>query len=461
METLMGVRNARRLGHVEAALQGRITSVQGAERTGLSLRQFKRLKAKVRRQGPAGLLHGNRGRPASNQIADRIRARIEALLTHPEVRLNDHHIRDLLSEEQIQTSADTVRRLRRRLGLPAKQRRRPAQHRRRREREAQRGAMVLIDGSPFRWLGEAQPMLTLVGTIDDASGEILSLTLRPEEDLHGFTVVLRDLILVHGMPAVLYGDRTSIAVRNDAGWTVADEFAGRQLPPHFGQMLEELGIRYIAAHSPEAKGRIERHWQTVQDRLPAELALRSIRTLEAFDAFLPQFLARCRAWFARAPRDSAPAWRPAPRHLDRILACRYWRVVGRDNVVSIPGHTLQIPPGPHRRSYARARVEVRELLDGRLIALHEGRVLLEQPAPSRPFTLVPRESASAQRRPRRQTGLRKSLRIDDRPEPRPASPVPVGDRALLARNHRRPSPHNPWKRRPYKPQRQPNQAAGG
>jgi hypothetical protein len=368
-------------------------------------------------------------------------------------------VRDVLAERGIEVSAETVRLIRRALGLAPKRRRRPPRHHRRRLRAARVGSLVLIDGSEYAWLGTHQPPFTLVGTLDDATGEPLSLVRRPHEDLHGFTQAVRELVTTFGLPEALYGDRTGIAVRNDRHWTVEEELVGRQQPTQFGQMLEELGIRYIAAHSPEAKGRIERHWQTLQDRLPAELALNGIHTLEAFDAFLPQFLARCRGWFARAPRESVPAWRPAPRHLDRILACRYPRVVGRDNVVSIPGHMLQIPPGPHQRSYARARVEVRELLDGRLMALHDGRVLLEQPAPSVSFSLVPRNSASARRRPRRETGRRMSLRIDDRPATRPASPV--GDRALLARDHRRPTPQNPWKRRPYKPQRQPNPAAGG
>ncbi len=457
----MRVRDAQRLGPVKAAIEGRITNAKGAELTGLSLRQFKRLKARVRQRGPAGLLHGNRGRPSSRRVPLELRDQVVALLQHPEARLNDCHLRDVLAERGVVLSAETVRQIRRGLGLAPKRRHRPPRHHRRRLRAARHGSLVLIDGSEFPWLGPAHPPFTLVGTLDDASSDPLSLVRRPEEDLHGFTQAVHDLIVAHGLPEALYGDRTGIAVRNDPHWSVEEQLLGQQHPTQFGAMLRELGIHYIPARSPEAKGRIERHWQTLQDRLPAEVALHGIRTLPEFDAFLPRFLARCRGWFARAPRDRVPAWRPAPRHLDRILACRYWRVVGRDNVVSIPGHTLQIPPGPHRRSYARARVEVRELLDGRLIALHDGRVLLEQPAPSGPFTLVPRDSASAPRRPRRESGPRRSLRIDDRPEPRPARSLPVGDRALLARDPRRPSPHNPWKRQPYKPQRQPNPAAGG
>src|SRR5881397_2690683 len=108
---------------------------------------------------------------------------------------------------------------------------------------------------------------SLIGTIDDATGVPLSGCFRMQEDLHGFATALRDLIHTHGVPEALYGDRTNIAVRSDKNWSLEEELEGRQRPTQFGQMLEELGIRYIPAHSPEAKGRIERLWQTFQDRL--------------------------------------------------------------------------------------------------------------------------------------------------------------------------------------------------
>jgi len=446
----MGVRDAQRLGPLKAAIEGRITNRKGAELTGLSLRQFKRLKARVRRDGARGLLHGNRGRPSPRRLALETREEVVALLQHPEARLNDCHLRDVLVERGVMLSAETVRQIRRGLGLAPKRRHRPPRHRRRRLRAARHGSLVLIDGSEFRWLGPDHPPFTLVGTLDDASSDPLSLVRRPEEDLHGFTQALHALILAHGLPEALYGDRTGIAVRNDQHWSVEEELLGRRHPTQFGAMLDELGIHYIAAHSPQAKGRIERHWQTLQDRLPAEVALNGIRTLPEFDAFLPRFLARCRDWFARPPRESVSAWRPAPPHLDRTLACRYSRVVGRDNVVSIPGHALQLPPGPHQRSFHRTRVEVRELLDGRLLVLHEGRVLLEQPAPPGPFILVPRGSAAAERRPRRENGFHKSPRNDDRPAARVQSQAPPTRRGQLT-NIRRPPPDHPWKRRGYKP----------
>lgn len=451
MELLMGVRDAQRLGPVKAAIEERITNAKGAELAGLSVRQFKRLKARVRRAGVSGLLHGNRGRRSPRRLDPLVREQIEELLRHPESRLNDCHLRDVLAGRGLELSAETVRQVRRSLGLEPKRRRRPRQHRRRRLRAARVGSMVLIDGSEFAWMGKRVSPFTLVGTLDDATGDPLSLVRRPHEDLHGFTQALRDLVVEYGLPETLYGDQTGIAVRNDRHWTLEEELAGRQHPTQFGQILAELGVHYIAARSPEAKGRIERLWQTLQDRLPAEVALRGIDTLEAFDAFLPEFLGLYRKWFARSARETIDAWRPPPRQLDRILACRYSRVVSRDNVVSIPGHLLQLPPGSYRRSFANTRVEVRELLDGRLLVLHQDRVLLEQPAPDRGFTLVPRGSDRSSRRPTRENGAPRSLRLDQPPAPRPRRQAPRGDPALLERSRRRVQSIN-WNRRCYERQ---------
>ena len=445
----MGVREARRLGVVEAAVRGKITNGEGAEALGLSVRQFRRLKRRVEEQGARGVIHGNRGRPSARQLDPARRQRVVALLGG-EVRLNDCHVRDLLGEQGVAVSADTVRRIRRSLGLAPKQRRRPPRHRRRRAREARRGALVLIDGSPFRWLGLAAAELTLVGTLDDASGDILALTLGAEEDLHGYATVLQQTIATHGVPLALYGDGTSIAVRNDPYWTLEEELEGRQRPSHFGLMLEALGIRYIRARSPQAKGRIERLWRTLQDRLAAELALHRITTIETAQTFLPAFIARFNRQLGCAPRESAGLWRRAPRDLDRLLACRYPRVVARNNTVSIPGLVLDLPPGPQRASRHGRRVEVRELLDGRLLVLDRAQTLVERPAPAGPFRLVPRGSARPRRRPAPETRVPRSPTIDDRraarvrsqaPPPHPTHPLP-----------QRPAPSHPWKKHPFKPQ---------
>jgi transposase len=441
---LMGNRDARRLGVVQAAVQGKISSREGAEALGLSVRQFKRLRRRVGAGGVRGLVHGNRGRPSPRRLAAERRQRVVELLTGT-VKLNDHHIADLLAEAGQPVSPASVRRVRRELKLPAKRRRRPPQHRRRRARVTRRGALVLIDGSPFQWFEPQAPAISLLGAIDDATGEILTLTFRPTEDLHGYVVLLRDLIRDHGVPLAFYGDRSGILVRNDPHWTVEEELAGRQTPPQFGRMLEDLGVRFIAATSPQAKGRVERLWGTLQDRLAAELRLYGHTTLAAAQAYLAVFLRRHNRQRALPPAEATSAFRPAPRDLDHLLACRYRRVVARDNTVTLPGRWAQIPPGPHRRSWHPARVEVRELLDGRLRVIHPLHgVIAEQPAPAGPFILESRAAPRAKRM-RAQLGRSGSRPRPDPPRSRPATrPRSTGIGTFT--NIRRPAADHPYKR---------------
>ena len=439
----MGVRDARRLGQLEAVLRGEQTNRKAARVLGMSVRQVIRLKKQVRALGPPGLLHGNRGRPSARRLGDDARTAALELLQHEEVRLNDCHIVDLLAGKGVIISDDSVRRLRIALGIKPVHARRPAQHHRRRERREREGDMVLIDGSDHHWLGEERPRLTLVGTIDDATGKVLTLTFRPSEDLHGYATALRDLLKRFGMPGVMYGDHTGIAVRNDKHWTREEELEGRQLPPQFGQMLEELGIRYLAAGSPQAKGRIERLWRTLQDRLLKELALHGITTMAEAEAFLPGFIERFNKRFGHAPREAKPSWQKPPRNYDRMLACRYQRVVSRDNVVSLPGTTLQLPPGPHRRSHQGRKVEVRELLDGRMLVLYRGEVLLEHPAPAGVFTLLPRTTRTTAKCVSRQMPVARAMKPGPKPKP-PANKLGQMTQVRRpAKNHRWRSAYDP------------------
>ena len=151
---------------------------------------------------------------------------------------------------------------------------------------------------------------------------MLALHFRPTEDLHGYLTLCRDLFVTHGLPVALYGDRLNVFTRNDRHWTLEEELQGAQHPTHFGRMLADLGVGYIPAQSPQAKGRVERLWQTLQDRLASELRLHRITTREAANAFLPAFLADYNRRFAHPPADPRPLWRRPPRDLDRLLSCR-------------------------------------------------------------------------------------------------------------------------------------------
>lgn len=457
-DTLMGVREARRLGLLEAALRKETSNRRVAQALGLSVRHVQRLKKRIGGEGARALIHGNRGRVSPRRLDATLRTRIEALLEHPEVRLNDCHIVDLLTEEGVSVSDDSVRRIRQALGLRAVHGRRPPRHHRRRERRAREGSMVLIDGSEHAWL-KGHPPLALVGAIDDATSKVLALALRPQEDLHGFAVVLRDVLTTYGLPEVFYGDRTGIAVRNDDHWSLDEQLEGRRLPPQFGQILDELGIRYIAARSPQAKGRVERLWRTLQDRLLKELLLRGLRTPDAAHDYLPSFIARYNQRFAITAGDPKPAWQKPPRNFERMLACRYTRTVSRDNVVTLPGCELHLPAGPHRRSHHGRKVEVRELLDGRLLVRDGTRVLLEQPPPSGPFFLVPRSARSESRRLERRNDAPALPRINDRSASRLATP-PARSRRGQITNMRLPARAHPW-RKPYDPRLLPSPAGDG
>jgi transposase len=442
METFtMSRKEVPRAGLVRAALEGKITNAEGARALGLSVRQFKRLKARLKADGVRGLLHRGRGRPSPRRLAPRLAEQIVTLMTTTYDGFNDAHLTEKLqSQHSLPVSRATVRRLRVALGRPARRRRRAPKHRSRRPRVPAVGQLVQLDASTFDWFEARGPRATLHGAIDDASSRPLALWFQPHEDLHGYLAVLEQTGRRFGMPVTLYGDRLNVFVRNDRHWSLEEELAGQRDPTHFGRVLAALGIGFIAAHSPQAKGRIERLWATLQDRLVSELRLRGITTIDAANAFLPEFLEDFGRRFSQPAAHPAPAWRPAPRDLDRVLSCRYVRTVARDNTVSVPGRWIQIPPGPGQRSYAGCRVELRELLDGRLLVFYQGMLLAAQPAPAGAFVLKPRAHPAHDRQRRR--------RAAELPRPDVAAAATVAaPRAPATRQRRRslPAPSHPWR----------------
>jgi hypothetical protein len=302
------------------------------------------------------------------------------------------------------------------------------------------GSLVQLDASSFAWLETRGPQLALHGAIDDATGAVLALHFRPTEDLHGYVTLLQQLVTTHGRPLALYGDRLNVFVRNDPHWTVAEQLRGTQDPTHFGRLLRELGIGFIAAGSPQAKGRIERLWQTLQDRLVSELRLRGISTIEAAHAFLPAFLADFNRRFTHAPADATAAWRPAPRDLAALLSCRYTRVVAHDNTVRLGPRWVQLP---RRRAYTGRRLEVRECLDGRLLVFADGQCLASQPAPAVDFILRPRRSPSGDRG--RRPHASQSRAAEGGRYPPPSRKRPSSPRSLAPTAARKPSPAHPWR----------------
>jgi hypothetical protein len=285
---------------------------------------------------------------------------------------NDHHLCEKLCEvEGFSLSRETLRRVLRQAGLGSPRKRRAPAHRQRRLRSAREGELVQLDGSPHDWLEGRGPRLTALGLQDDATGKILAAQFFPSETALGYLSLLRQLLRRHGAPLAFYGDHSGIFVRHDDFWSLEEQLAGKRQPTQFGRALQQLGITFIAARSPQAKGRIERLWGVLQDRLTSELRLAQACDLDSANAVLRAFLTDYNRRFARRPRDMQTAWRPAPEHLDRICCFVHPRVVSNDNIVQWQGQRLQIPQQGQRFSFAGAKVHIYEALDGR-VSLYYG-----------------------------------------------------------------------------------------
>lgn len=363
----MSKRQWKRLDAVERIGSGKLTTREGAEVLGLSSRQVRRLRRAVERRGAAGVLHGNRGREPSNRITEELRGRIVELRRRTYEGFNDQHFTEKLSEvEGVKVSRATVQRMLRAAGIGPPRKRRAPKHRRRRDRKPQAGLMILWDGSRHDWLEGRGPMLCLMGAVDDATGELLpGAHFVEQECAAGYLAVLKAIAAEKGLPWSAYMDQHGSLKRNDDHWTLAEELRGAQAPTQVGQALQALDIEVIYALSPQAKGRVERLWGTLQDRLVSELRLAGARTVAQANTVLALYGPDHNRRFAIRPADAAPAWRPVRRgtDLERLCSFAYEATVLNDNTVRLAGIVIDVPPGPRKRSYAGARVELRQLLD--------------------------------------------------------------------------------------------------
>lgn len=348
-------------------LEGRITLFEASERVGISYRHAKRLKKTIKEQGVRGLLHGNRNREPANKLGLELRERILELSRGRYSKFNDTHFTEMLtSEEGIALSRETVRVVRRKAGIKPKQKRRAKKHYGRRPRKAQEGLMMLWDGSPHRWFGQEEPPCCLLAAMDDATSKILALLFVEAECSWGYLKLLSEVVSGHGIPVSVYQDRHSSLKRTDDFWSIDEELAGRQDPTQVGAALESLGIEAIFALTPQAKGRVERLFRGLQDRLVAMLDFLGIKDIDTANNYVPRFIEHFNSVRAMVPEDSERAWRKVRPGLDleRVLSLKYEAVVANDNAVRLDGVVLDIPAGPGNRGYAGARVELSQMLDG-------------------------------------------------------------------------------------------------
>ncbi len=433
---MVNAQEQRRVIIFTQGVSGALTVAGAAERLALSERQTKRLLAGFRWEGVTALVHGNRGRQPAHTLSEETCEAVRGLATGKYVGFNQVHLTEQLGEgEGIALSRSSVRRMLLGEGIRSPRTRRPAQHRSRRERRGQAGALVQIDASPHDWLEGRGPRLTLFAAIDDATGAVLALLFRAEEDAAGYFLLVRQIVTTHGRPLALYHDRHSI-FRVNAPETVAEQLTGARAPTQFGRLLDELAITAIPACSPQAKGRVERLFGTLQDRLTSMLRLAGATNEAEATACLPAFLADYNRRFTVPAAEEGDCYRAMEggTNLDTLFCFKYQRTVGMDNTVRFGGERLQLLPGPRRRSWARAVVEVQERLDGSLAVYYHGGCLVTTPAPVEAPLL------------RARGGRRGSAAAADAPVPVAPRPPLRRERAVAPISRTKPGANHPWKR---------------
>ena len=446
----MTAKEPKRIQVLAGVLEGGIKLAQASELMGVSERHAWRLLAAFKREGAAAIAHGNRGRTPQITTDPAIQDRVKNLAKGTYEGLNHTHLTEVLAErEGIDLSRSTVRRILLSVGIKSHRKRRAPKHHSRRKRYPQEGMLLQIDGSKHDWLEGRGPYLTLIAAIDDATSTVPFALFRDQEDAHGYLLMLRHIIQDKGIPLALYSDRHGIFQRSPKEpESLREQLRGKRDATQFGRALQELGIELIVAYTPQAKGRVERLFGTLQDRLVSEMRLAGATTVDDANRVLWRLLPSFNQRFGVCAEQPGSAYREpsADLSIDSVLCFKYLRNVANDNTVHFHKTTLQLLPDAYRASYAKATVEVQERLDGSLVVVHAGKTIGSQPAPLAPVTLRARNG-------RRATGAITTEVSGDTPSdsvgyptesPKQSSGPPAAPRT---KRSKKPSPDHPWRRK--------------
>ena len=361
----------------EAALAshrlGRLSSDEAGEALGMTGRQFRRLRVRYAAEGEAGLADRRVGRVSGRRAAISELERMHRLYREEYADFTVKPFHEQLRQRHNYTLGYTVTRLSlQSAGLVAKAKRRGA-HRKKRVRRPLPGMLLFQDGSTHRWIAALERDLDLVVTLDDATGEIASALLVEQEGTMSSFLGLAETIGAKGLFGALYTDRGSHYFHTPQAGGRVD----KRQPTQVGRALAQLGIRHIPSYSPEARGRMERAFGTLQQRLPPELRVAGVSTVAAANAYLREvFVAGYNARFGKPAAEPGTAFVAyAGAALAEVLCVQADRQVGRDNCVAWNGRSLQIPPQLHRQHYVRAMVRVHEYPDGALAVFDGPRCL--------------------------------------------------------------------------------------
>lgn len=322
-------------------MEGKLDQASAAGRLGISVRQVKRLKRRLQDEGTTGLLSKKRGKPSNRRTPVEVLARAVALIGAHYADFGPTLACEKLEEvHDIKLSVETVRQAMLRAGLWKARRGAGARTHAMRERRARRGELIQIDGSPHDWFEGRAPRCCLLVFIDDATSELMALRFIDAETTLGYMGLLEEHILAHGLPAAIYSDRHSIFQVNKGDYKDVS-----QTQTQFARALDQLGIEGIQANSPQAKGRVERANQTLQDRLVKEMRLQGISSQEAANAWLPQFIRAFNRRFAVVPArvdDAHVPYAGTQAALRRILSVHTMRRLSSNLSCQLNGLLYQV-----------------------------------------------------------------------------------------------------------------------
>lgn len=401
----------RRSDVLTRVLAGSIGRAEGEYLLGVSSRQMRRLISRYEGEGVISLVHGNTGRAPANKLPESTVRKIEEMCGEEGKYhgFNTCHTRDLLEDvECVRVARSTLYGCLRNAGIvqPRKQTRQT--RRKRRERCSAQGMMLQVDGSPHDWLEGRGPQMSMIGAVDDAEGILVYGQFRPTEDQAGYLMMLRSIALNYGLPEMVYHDRHTI-LRSPKKATIEDELAGKQPESQVQRVMRELGIQSIPAGSPEAKGRIERVWGTLQDRLVKEMRLANICTIDEANAFLERFIPSYNERFGRRAANPESAWVSLEPNTDiaYYFSTSETRTVKADNTIVWFGKHLQlILPATHRRLEGK-KIDVHLTPEGD-VYLYDGKTRLQyKPVSTRPQQQPQVKEAAATKAPDAHAAARK------------------------------------------------------
>lgn len=364
-------RDLKRATLIEACIKGECTVKQVADALGLSERRVKQIKKEVKENGVKSIQHGNRGRKPKNTISDETRNKILELRSSYEYEIsNFKHFQELLKErENIDISYSALYNILRNAGIKSPKKHHKSKLHHRRKRKESEGMMLQADGTPFDWFGNGEKY-SLHGFIDDATGKVTGLYMCKNECLLGYLEVLRQTLEDYGIPISLYPDKYSVFFppkKVNDHITIEEQLNGREKGiTQFGRIVEELGITMFAASSPQAKGRIERLWETLQSRLVTEFRIHKITTIEQANEFLITYIKKYNSQFAIEPQNKQSMFLKIPKryNLDELLCVRFERTIDNAGVFSINNSKFQImdkslPPKTKVQVYLSKKIGMR------------------------------------------------------------------------------------------------------